>query len=232
MYCVYLIGAGPGDPNLLTIKAKNILEKCDVVLYDLLISPKILNYAPSKCEKICVGKQKGNHLKTQDEINNLLLKKTKKYKTIVRLKAGTPFLFGKGFEEVEFLQKHAINFEIIPGVSAATSVPESFNIPLTYTKNFSSIAFVSGHFTNINKIQAPNANTVVYFMSLSNLTNVIKKLIQTGWDKKTPCAILSRGTFSDAQKIIGTLENIIKKIDNKKIQSPALFFVGNILDKS
>ena len=226
---IYIVGAGPGDPDLLTIKAKNILEKADVVLYDLLVSPKILNYAPKKSEKICVGKEKGNHLKTQIEINQLLNKFSKKFQTIIRLKAGTPFLFGKGFEEVEFLQINNIDFEVIPGVSAATSVPESFLIPLTYTKKFSSVAFVSGHFSCIDKIQAPNADTLAYFMSLTNLANIIKKLIISGRDKKTPCAILSRGTFPDAKKIIGNLGNILNKISNQKIETPAMFFVGDIL---
>ena len=282
MSCVYLIGTGPGDPDLLTIKAKNILTKCDVVLHDLLVSLKILNYAPKNSERICVGKQKGNHLKMQSQINKLLLDRSKalsqnnsytcitsschlylknpsmypdtfqnflkksdinlcancksyfatepkKFKTIVRLKAGTPFLFGKGFEEVEFLQKNNINFEVIPGVSAATSVPESFLIPLTYTKEFSSVAFVSGHFKDSAKIQIPNADTLVYFMGLSNLARIIDKLIKNGRNKKTPCAVLSRGTFPDAQKIIGRLDNILDKISDQKIDSPAMFFVGDIL---
>ncbi len=228
---VYLIGAGPGDPELLTIKAKNILEKCDVVLYDFFVSDVILNYAPTKCEKICVGKQKGNHLKTQKEINQLLRKLSKKFKIIARLKAGTPFLFGKGFEEAQFLQKNNIDFEVIPGVSSATAVPESFLIPLTYTKEFSSIAFVSGHFTDIDKIQAPNADTLVYFMGLFNIEKIIEKLFILGRDKKTPCAILSRGTFSDAKIIRGNLDNILEKLNNQKINSPAMFFVGSILNK-
>ena len=231
MCCVYIIGAGPGAPDLLTIKAKNILEKADVILYDLLIGPKILNYAPNNCEKICVGKKKGNHLKTQPEINQLLLKLAKKNKTIVRLKAGTPFLFGKGFEELQFLQKNKIDFEIVPGVSAATAVPESFLTPLTYSKQFSSVSFVSGHFADINKIQTPNSDTLVYFMGLTNLAKIIQKLIKSGRSKLTPCAVLSRGTFPDAKKITGTLDNILKKIDNQKIESPALFFVGDILNK-
>lgn len=229
---VYLVGAGPGDPDLLTIKAQKILKKADIVLHDLLIDKKTLNYAPKTCKIICVGKQKGNHLKSQTEINNLLLKYSKKYKTIVRLKSGTPFFFGKGFEEIQFLQKHKIKFKIIPGVSAATAVPESFLIPLTYSKQFSSVAFTSGHFTDIKKIPTPNTDTVVYFMSLANINNIVKKLLIAGWSKQTPCVILSRGTFTDAQEFKGKLVDIKKIIKNNKINSPAMFMVGEILLKN
>lgn len=230
MNTVYLVGAGPGDPNLITIKAQKILTQADVVFYDFLANEKILKWVPRLAEKKCVGKRKGHHIMKQEEINELMLTQAKAGKKIVRLKGGTPFLFGKGFEEKKFLESHGISVEIIPGVSAATAVPESFGIPLTFTQNFPSIAFCSGHHEDFENIPSPNTDTVVYFMSLTNVQKIVMKMLSEGWSQKTSCAILACGTLFNAKKIEGTLENITKKMQKEEIPAPALFFVGNILE--
>lgn len=228
MGIVYLVGAGPGEPELLTIKGKQLLEKADVVLYDFLVAPELLKLAPDHAEKICVGKRKGYAEKSQDEINGLLAEYAKTHSVIVRLKGGTPFLFGKGFEEFTYLRKRGIACAVIPGVSAATAVPESFGIPLTISNTVSSVAYCSGHWAKTADIPVPVADIVVYFMALTNIPNIISRLLKSGRDPQSFCMVLSRGTLPDANQVTGTLQDIAHNPALISLKSPAMFLVGTV----
>ncbi len=227
---VYLIGAGPGDPGLITVKAVSILKQADVVLYDFLAHPSLLAYCRLDCEKICVGKKKGFHVKTQDHINELLLTYTQQYKTVVRLKGGDPLIFGRGGEEMLFLKKHDIHVEIVPGVSSTTAVPALAGIPLTHRELSRTVAFVTAH-TNTpdEKIILPDADTLVFLMGLSRLDDIIATLLKSEkWTPETPIAVIYKGSTANQKTLQGTLVTIQQHPDLSSIGSPTLIVVGNV----
>ena len=234
---VYLIGAGPGDAGLLTLKAAEILKSAEVLIYDKLADKKILNFAPETCEKIYVGKSAGHHTLKQEEINKLLVEKSAEKKFVVRLKGGDPFVFGRGGEEGIFLRENNVDFEIVPGVTSAISVPAYAGIPVTHRGVATSFAVVTGHedptknFSSIRweKISTA-ADTLIFLMGIENLSKITAKLIENGRDKKTPAAVIQNGTKFSQKVLISTLENVAAKVAEEKIKPPAIFVVGEVVN--
>ena len=233
---VYLIGAGPGDPGLLTLKGKRCIEEADVIVYDHLVNKKLLEFTKDGAEIIYVGKVAGKHTKSQDDINSLLVSKTKEGKVVARLKGGDPFIFGRGGEEALELVNNEIHFEVVPGISAATSVPAYAGIPLTHRDFNSSIALITGHedpSKGGSKIEWKGLSTcienLIFFMGAKNLSNIVKKLIENGRNPDTPIAVIRWGTTPLQETIVGTLNNIIKKTKEKEIRPPAIIVVGEVV---
>ncbi len=227
---VYLVGAGPGDPSLLTLKAARILKKADVVLYDFLVHPNILNLCKPTALLTCVGKRKGHHSKKQSQIHALILSHVKKNRILVRLKGGDPLIFGRGGEEMEYLAQHGINFEVIPGISSAIAVPEYAGIPLTHRKLSRSVAFVTGSLQNgkFNHV-IPTADTLVCLMGLHTLSELISAILKKrNMTLQTPAVLLYRGTTSDEKKLLGTLEDIVSKKEAQNLGTPSLLVVGKV----
>ncbi len=231
---VYLVGAGAGDVELLTLKAVKILKQADVVLYDALINEEILKFCKNKTIKINVGKRKNNHLLAQEEINNLILKYAKG-NIVVRLKGGTPFVFGRGFEEVQFLKAHNIKANVISGVSSTTAVPEFFMIPLIDRNYSDSYRTITGHNTQIFENIITNFNpreNLIILMGAHNAKKIVEILIEKkAYPKETLVAFLSKGYFENAQKIVLTLGEVHQKDENffKELRNltPLIIFVGN-----
>jgi len=230
---IYLVGAGPGDVELLTLKAVNILKIADVVLYDALVNPEALEFCKEGVIKEYVGKRKDKHLKKQEDINSLLVEYGKTHEVVVRLKGGTPFVFGRGYEEVRAIKDAGFEAEIISGVSATTSVPESFMIPSIDRKFNDSYRTITGHdlevFSDIVTAYHARENLVI-MMGVYNLKNIVNTLISKGFPLDLPIAILSKGSTPDASKFVSTLEEIQNKNDEffTEIRSltPAMIFVG------
>ncbi len=231
---VYLTGAGPGDIELLTLKALKVIKKADVIVYDRLANPDILKECKSGCEFIYVGKEDGKHILPQEEINRVLLECARKYDTVVRLKGGDPFVFGRGGEEGAFLHEHSVEFEVIPGVTSAISVPAYAGIPVTHRGISVSFRVVTGHEAPNKEVsQIPWQNfktddTIVFLMGLHNLEKIAKKLIEIGKPKDFPVAVISRGTTPEQKTVVGTLENIYQKA--KDLPTPALIVVGKVVE--
>lgn len=233
---VYLVGAGPGDPGLLSIKALKILEKANVVIYDRLITKVILQLIPKKAEKIYVGKRSGKHSISQDKINEILIREARKGKVVVRLKGGDPFLFGRGGEEVQELRKSGIQFEVVPGVTSALAAPTYAGIPLTHRKYASSLAIVTGHEDSTkpeNRVKweklSTSVDTIVVLMGIKNLENIVKRLLNGGRDPQTSIAIIERGTTTNQRTTIGTLSNIAQKASQRKVKPPAIIIIGDVV---
>lgn len=233
---VYLVGAGPGDPELLTIKALKILKEADLVIYDRLVGKEILQMIPSKTEKIYVGKASGKHHKTQEEINKLLIKEAQKGKIVARLKGGDPFLFGRGGEETQILQKAEIPFHVIPGITSALAVPTYAGIPLTHRNYASSLAIVTGHEDPTKDLSRVNweelgtsVDTIVVLMGVKMLKHFVKRLIAGGSDSDTKVAIVENGTRPNQRVIIGNLGNINQKAKELGVKPPAVIIIGNVV---
>jgi len=236
---VYIVGAGPGDPKLITLKAVDVIKKADVVLYDRLVSKGILSMIPKGAKKIYVGRDVGDDYKHQNSTNGLMLKFAKTKKNIVRLKGGDPFIFGRGGEEAEFLKLHRIKFEIIPGITSGIASAEYSGIPLTHRGYASSVAFVTGH-EDAKKTKesvkwkklATSVDTIVIMMGLSRLDIICKDLISGGLDKKTPVAVIQDGTTPKHRMIKGTLADISSKVKQAKIRPPSIIIVGKVVNLS
>jgi uroporphyrin-III C-methyltransferase len=230
---VYLTGAGPGDIELLTIKALKVIKKADVIVYDRLANPDILKEAKNGCKFEYVGKADSHHTLPQDEINKLLVKLAKEHEIVVRLKGGDPLVFGRGGEEALYLKKHGIKFEFIPGITSAIAVPEYAGIPVTHRGITVSFRVVTGHEAPYKeRSQIPWENfktddTIVFLMGLHNLDKITKKLIEIGKPKDFPIAVISKGTTKDEKTVIGTLEDIYQKA--KDLPTPALIVVGEVV---
>ena len=232
---VYLAGAGPGDPELLTLKTKRILGEADVIVYDSLISEEILSYAKKGCEIIYAGKRSSNHTLPQYSINELLAEKAKNNSVVLRLKGGDPYLFGRGGEEAERLFKDNIEFEVIPGISSSFAVPAYAGIPLTHRDYASTVAIVTGHEgehkekSTINWKGLAGADTIVILMGYKNLDSNTKNLIEAGKDKDTPCAVIQEGTTLNQKAAVGTLSTIAEEVEKKGLKSPMILIVGNVV---
>ena len=226
---VYIVGAGPGDPDLITVKALKVLKRADTIIYDFLASQQLLDYAKKGAEKICVGKRDGLHLLEQNRINRLLHEKARAGKNIVRLKGGDPFIFSRGIEEALFLKNKDIYFEIIPGITSAFAAPQSFGIPLTRKGKCSSVAVLTGRKSNGEAIDAPDCDTLIYLMGVSNIDNVVKAILKSGRVKDTPCAFVEKATYKDERIVTGTLGDILKKTREFSIKPPAVFIVGKVV---
>lgn len=231
---VYLVGAGPGDPDLLTFKALRLMQQADVVVYDRLVSPQILDLTRRDSEKIYVGKQRQNHSLPQNSINELLATLAKKGKRVVRLKGGDPFIFGRGGEEIETLLQEGINFQVVPGITAASGCATYAGIPLTHRDHAQSCTFVTGHLKdgsmdlNWQQLSAPN-QTIVFYMGLSSLEKICQSLIKNGCSVNHPIAIIQQGTTSNQLVITGTLESLPKSVVDKGIKAPTLIIVGSVV---
>jgi len=227
---VYIIGAGPGDWELISLKGLKRLKKADVILYDFLASKKLLAFARKSAEIICVGKKDGLHLKEQGEINKLLYDRARKGKIVARLKGGDPLLFSRGIEEALYLKSKNIDFEIIPGITSAFGVPGSFGIPLTRKGKFSSVAVLTGRKSICEKLDAPACDTLIYLMAVNNINAVIREILKSGKGKATPCAFIERGTTAHERIITGRLSNIARKAKKHGVVPPAVFIVGDVVN--
>ena len=236
---VYLVGAGPGDSKLITLRAVELLKKADVVLYDRLVSKKILSMIPKKAKKIYVGRAVGDDYSHQENTNDMMIKYAKTKKNIVRLKGGDPIIFGRGGEEAEHLKKHKIKFEIIPGITSGIGSATYSGIPLTHRKFASSVVFVTGHEDlkrSKEKVKwkklANSVDTIVIMMGLSRIGIICKQLIQGGMDKRTPVAVIQEGTTSKHKMITGNVSNISKLVTQKKIKPPSIIIIGKVVNLS
>jgi uroporphyrinogen III methyltransferase/synthase len=231
---VYLIGAGPGDPGLLTLKGKRCLEEADVVVYDYLANPRLLRYARPEAELVYVGKQAGKHTLPQDQIGCLLVARAQQGKAVARLKGGDPFIFGRGGEEAEELAAAGVPFEVVPGVTAAVAVPAYAGIPLTHRDFTSTVAFVTGHEdptkddTSIawDKI-ATGIGTLVFFMGVGQLPEIVTKLVSNGRSPETPAAAIRWGTRAEQEVVTATLATLAERCQGMK--PPALIVVGEVV---
>ena len=233
---VYICGAGPGEPNLLTLKAAKLLSTCDVILYDRLVNKRTLKMASQRSKKVYVGRESGDPTTNQLNTNELMLKFAKDGKKVLRLKGGDPFIFGRGGEEAEFLSKNHVKFEIVPGVSSLNGAAVYSGIPLTHRDYSSSVVILTGH-EAIDKNKSSirwkavirAADTIVIFMGLEQLRHIISNLTKAGLNKNTKIAIVQNATSSVQQVITGSLHNIESKVKLKKIQSPSIIIVGNVV---
>ena len=230
---VYLTGAGPGDIELLTMKAHRVITEADVIIYDRLANPEILDMAKDGCEFVYVGKEDGRHTLPQDEINEVIYQNALQHEVVVRLKGGDPFVFGRGGEEGAYLFERGVKFEIIPGITSAISVPAYAGIPVTHRGVAVSFRVVTGHESPKKKeSQIPWENfktndTIIFLMGLHNLPKISSKLMEIGKPKDFPCAVISKGTTKEQSIVVGTLEDIVEKA--KGVPTPALIVVGEVV---
>ena len=230
---VYLTGAGPGDIELLTLKAARVIKEADVIIYDRLANPDILQMAKEGCRFVYVGKEDGRHTLPQEEINETIYQEALANDIVVRLKGGDPFVFGRGGEEGSYLRARGIVYEVIPGITSAISVPAYAGIPVTHRGIAVSFRVVTGHEAKKQASQIPWENfktddTIVFLMGLHNLSNIAKKLIQIGKSPDFPVAVISKGTTKEQKTVVGTLENIAQKA--KGLPTPALIVVGKVVE--
>jgi uroporphyrin-III C-methyltransferase len=233
---VYICGAGPGEPKLLTLRAAKLLSTCDVILYDRLVNKRTLKMASKRSKKVYVGRESGDPTTNQLNTNELMLKFANDGKTVLRLKGGDPFIFGRGGEEAEFLSKKQVRFEIIPGVSSLNGAAVYAGIPLTHRDYSSSVIILTGHeaiekkkFSIRWKAVTKAADTIVIFMGLEQMKYIISNLIKAGLNKNTKIAVVQNATSNIQRVITGTLYNIESKVKLKKIQSPSIIIVGNVV---
>lgn len=233
---VYLVGAGPGDPKLITMRAVELIKSADVVLYDRLVSKKIISMIPKKAKKFYVGREVGDDYKHQDSTNQMMVKYAKSHRHIVRLKGGDPFIFGRGGEEAEYLRRHKIRFEIIPGITSGMGSAVYCGIPLTHRKYSSSVAFVTGHEDPQKskervkwRLLAKSTETIVIMMGLSRIGVISRELVAGGLGKNTPVAVIQNGTSQNQRMIVGTLANIAAKIRQSKITPPSIIIIGDVV---
>ena len=233
---VYLVGAGPGDPGLITVKGLECIKQADVLIYDFLASPVFLKHAVENAEIIYVGKKGGDHTLSQDRINSLIIEKAKCGLTVTRLKGGDPFIFGRGGEEAEELIKAKIPFEIVPGVTSAIAAPAYAGIPLTHRKFTSTLAFVTGHEDPAKEESsidwaalAKGIGTIVFLMGVKNLPNITSRLVSHGMPSDTPVALIRWGTTPRQITVTGTLDTIVERVKTAGLKAPAIIVVGHVV---
>ena len=231
---VWIAGAGPGDAGLLTVKTASLMEQADAVVYDALVSAEILSLIPEKTEKINVGKRADHHLVPQKEINQILVNLAKEGKQVLRLKGGDPFVFGRGGEEAEFLVQEDIDFEIVPGITSSVAVPAYAGIPVTHRDYTSSFHVITGHarkggesridYEALARLDA----TLVFLMGVTALPEICEKLRMAGMPDDTPAAVIQEGTLACQKKVVSDLQNLPKRVQEEKIQAPAVIVVGKV----
>lgn len=233
---VYLVGAGPGDPELITVKGRRCIQAADVLIYDYLAAPTLLTHARQDCEAIYVGKKGGDHTLSQEGINDLIIAKAREGKVVTRLKGGDPFIFGRGGEEAEVLVDAGIPFEIVPGVSSAIAAPAYAGIPLTHRNFTSTLAFVTGHEdptkedTSIHwPSLAKGIGTLVFLMGVKNLHRIANRLRENGRSGDTPVALVRWGTTVKQQTVVGTLDTIVDLVQQAGLKAPAIIVVGDVV---
>ena len=232
--CVYLVGAGPGDPELLTLKAVRLLERADVIVYDNLVSSGVLDFASPDAQRIFAGKRRNEHTLRQEQINGLLVQLAREGKQVVRLKGGDPFIFGRGGEEMQELAAHGVDFEVIPGVTAACGVASYAGIPLTHRDHAQGCLFVTGHLkdgsANLDweALVRPH-QTVVIYMGLNALPDICRQLMAHGAPGSRSIAAVQHGTLSTQQVLTGTLIDLPAKVAASGFTSPSLLIVGEVV---
>ncbi|TCS60331.1 uroporphyrinogen-III C-methyltransferase [Varunaivibrio sulfuroxidans] len=233
---VYIVGAGPGDPELMTVKAVRVLKSCDVVVYDRLVSDDILEMVPAGATRIFAGKAARNHHMPQDEINDLLVNLAQSGHTVVRLKGGDPFIFGRGSEEATRLAENDVPFEIVPGITASAGCGAYAGIPLTHRGLSTGVRFVTGHCRdgqhldlNWKSLADPNTTLVIY-MGLINVQKISDELVKAGLPATTPAAGIEKGTTADQRTIITTLGELPQCVDRAKLRAPSLLIIGRVVD--
>jgi len=231
---VYLVGAGPGDPGLLTVRARDLLASCDLVVYDYLVNPELLRYSPSHAERIYVGKVGGGRQTPQSDINRTLIESALQGKSVVRLKGGDPFIFGRGGEECEALRGAGIAYEVVPGISSALAVPAYSGIPLTHRAVAGSVAIVTGARTvgedrNESLAGVSQADTIVVLMGTGRLEEIAGELIKAGRTPDTPAAVIRWGTYEGQQTVTATLETIARESKNAGMRAPSVIVVGEVV---
>jgi uroporphyrin-III C-methyltransferase/precorrin-2 dehydrogenase/sirohydrochlorin ferrochelatase/uroporphyrin-III C-methyltransferase len=232
---VYLVGAGPGDPELLTLKARRLLDEADVVVYDRLVSPRVLDMIPPGCTRIFVGKAASHHHMPQEEINDLLVNLGRAGHTVVRLKGGDPFIFGRGSEEALHLARHSIPFEVIPGITAASGISAALGIPLTHRGMATGVRLVTGHCRTDVDLDldwqglAEADTTLVFYMGKANLPQIVERLTAAGLSPDIPAAAVSAGTVSGQRQCATTLSRLPALVDELTFQSPILFVIGEVV---
>ncbi|MDH3671903.1 MAG: uroporphyrinogen-III C-methyltransferase [Gammaproteobacteria bacterium] len=232
---VYLVGAGPGDPDLLTVKAQRLLRQADVVVYDRLVSAEILGLISHGIARICVGKGPGNHSLRQQEINHLLVRLAHSRRCIVRLKGGDPFVFGRGSEEAQYLRSQGIEFEVVPGITAATACAAYAGIPLTHRGLSRGVHFVTGHRRNNEPLDldwsklADPEQTLVVYMGLATVAEICRELRAAGLSSHTPAAAIENGTTCDQRRCLGTLADLPHMTTSFNMKPPVLLVIGQVV---
>lgn len=231
---VYLTGAGPGDVELLTLKAVKAIQNADILIYDRLVNPEILELVKKECELVYVGKEDKKHTLPQEDINELIYQASLKYENVVRLKGGDPFVFGRGAEEALYLKQRGIQFEIIPGITSAIAVPAYAGIPVTHRGLTTSFRVVTGHENPKKKISQIewetflNDETIIFLMGYHNIEIISSKLLSLGKRKDYPCAVISKGTTTEQKVVVGTLEDIVEK--SKDLPTPVMIVIGEVVN--
>lgn len=232
---VSLVGAGPGDAELMTVKAVRLLQQADVVVFDRLVSEDILKLIPTGVGRIAVGKEVGKHCVPQEQINEIIVNLAKSGRKVVRLKGGDPYMFGRGGEEVLALKKHGVSFEVVPGITAASGCSSYSGIPLTHRGMSRRVQFITGHFNdnepldlNWQSIADPESTLVIY-MGLSNLPLVVHSLIEAGLPASIPAAAVQNGTTQRQQRIVTTLDKLVDAIRQKQMQAPVMIIIGEVV---
>lgn len=231
---VALVGAGPGDPELLTIKALRLIRSAEVVLYDRLVSAEILALIPDSARRIHVGKERSNHTLPQHRINRMLVDLAQQGLRVVRLKGGDPFIFGRGGEEIESLAAAGVRFQVVPGITAASGCAAYAGIPLTHRDHAQSVRFVTGHLKD-GTCDLPwqdfvqNRQTLVFYMGLVGLPVIARELMRHGMDPEMPAAVVSRGTTPEQQVVTGSLATIAEKVVQAQVKAPTLVIIGTVV---
>ena len=236
---VYLVGAGPGDPQLLTLKARDLISAADCIIYDYLVNPEILKHATPYAEMVFAGKQCGKCAMKQETINALMVTKASEYQVVVRLKGGDPFVFGRGGEEAEALATAGVPWQIVPGVSAGTAVAAYAGIPVTHRGISSSVAFVTGH-EDPDKpsasirwdLLARSVDTIVVFMGVGRIAEISQKLILHGRNRETPVAVIRGGTYEDQDVQVCQLADVGRMVEEEQLRPPALIVIGEVVNLS
>jgi len=233
---VYLVGAGPGDPGLMTLKGKGLLEGADVVIYDALVSPAILDMINPQAEKINAGKRMGRHSLLQEETTHLLIEKAQEHAIVVRLKGGDPFIFGRGGEEMADLVQAGVSVEVVPGITSGIAASAYAGIPLTHRLYSSSVTFVTGHESagkykpKVNwQAIAHGSETIVIYMGIHNLPYIVEQLSEAGLDLQTPIALVRWGTRPEQEELIGTLATINQQVEETGFSAPAIAVIGSVV---
>ncbi len=233
MGTVYLTGAGPGDIELMTLKANRLVKEADAIVFDRLANPEILKLCKDGCEFVNVGKEDSHHLVPQEEINEILYQLSQKYQNVVRLKGGDPFVFGRGGEEALYLRERNVKFEVIPGISSSISAPAYAGIPVTHRNIAVSFKVITGHESpnkprsQINWECLKDEDTIVFLMGFHKLKTICKKLLEVGKSSNTPIAVISQGTTKNQKTVTGTLLDIEQK--SKDLPTPVMFVIGEVV---
>ncbi|MBD1379536.1 uroporphyrinogen-III C-methyltransferase [Metabacillus arenae] len=232
---VYLVGAGPGDPELITVKGLKCIKQADIILYDRLVNKELLQEASPHAEFIYCGKTPEYQSMKQETINRLLIKYAKEGKIVTRLKGGDPFVFGRGGEEAEALVAQGIEFEVVPGITSGIAAPAYAGIPVTHRELGRSVAFIAGHHKNGEKINidwkslVSGVDTLAIYMGMKNLPYICEKLIENGKSPSIPAAVIHQGTTSNQKAITGTLGTIVEKVRREKIENPSMIIIGEVV---